>query len=64
VVRLVEVQFRGQRHRARVRHASGVELSFDLAARPGEPGEELRLHLDGAQVYALPYSPTVATRGL
>lgn len=51
---VVERQFRGRQHRVRVRHGSGVELSFDVATPPGRPGDEVRLGLDPDGVYALP----------
>jgi ABC-type Fe3+/spermidine/putrescine transport system ATPase subunit len=64
LVRVVESQFRGQRHRVTVRHGGGTELSFELAAPPGQPGDEVALALDPEAIYGLPYSPTAATLGL
>jgi ABC-type Fe3+/spermidine/putrescine transport system ATPase subunit len=50
---LTEARFRGRSYRALVRHASGVELSFDLPAPPGAMGDNLALSLDPAGIYAL-----------
>jgi ABC-type Fe3+/spermidine/putrescine transport system ATPase subunit len=54
VVELIEAQFRGRASRAIVRHASGVELTFELPRPPGRVGDTLAIALDPAGVYALP----------
>ncbi|NTU78980.1 MAG: TOBE domain-containing protein, partial [Chloroflexales bacterium] len=53
VVTLAEEQFRGRAHRVQVRHASGLELSFDLPEAPGRVGDTVTLALDPAGAYAL-----------
>jgi len=58
---LLETQFRGRYHRAQLRFAAGVELSFELAEPPGPLGATLSLALDAGGVLALPYPPTIAT---
>ncbi len=50
---LEEAQFRGRAYRVLVRHASGAELSFDMAAPPGVVGAPVALGLDPEGVYAL-----------
>ncbi len=44
--------FRGANYRIELRHASGVELSFDLDRRPGRVGDEITLALksDGVMI--------------
>ncbi len=51
---LLEIQFRGQHYRVRLRHPAGTELSFELAEPPGAVGETITLSLDPDGVYALP----------
>jgi ABC-type Fe3+/spermidine/putrescine transport system ATPase subunit len=57
---LEEAQFRGRAHRVLVRHASGLVLSFDLAAVPGVVGAPVVLGLDAAGVYALAAASSLA----
>lgn len=50
---LVEQQFRGRFYRVRLRHASGLELSFELDAPPEQAGDALALTLRPEGVYLL-----------
>ncbi len=53
---LVERSFRGERYRLRVRHASGVEMTFHLSASVAlpAPGESVTLSLDPRALALLP----------
>ena len=51
---LLEAQFRGRAYRLLLRHASGLELSFELSVPPGPVGSTVHLALDPAGIYALP----------
>ncbi|RRR76472.1 MAG: ABC transporter ATP-binding protein [Candidatus Viridilinea halotolerans] len=53
MVTLLTCQFRGRSYRVVVRHASGLELRFDLPHAPAAAGMACGLALDPTRIYAL-----------